>query len=66
MVGISSRRLRPRLVNLIDIDVIFTQALRANLYIERLEKNPLNAKTREAFNIASVNLNRLKERKGYP
>jgi len=54
------------IVNLIDIEVIFSQALRANLYIERLEKNPLNAKTREAFNIASVNFDRLKERKGYP
>jgi hypothetical protein len=54
------------IVNLIDIEVIFSQALRANLYIERLEKNPLNAKTREAFNIVSVNFDRLKERKGYP
>jgi hypothetical protein len=54
------------IVNLINIEVIFSQALRANLYLKRLEKNPLNAKTREAFNIASVNLNRLKEWKGYP
>ena len=54
------------IVNLIDIEVIFSQALRANLYIEKLEKNPLNAKTREAFNIVSVNLDRLKEWKGYP